>query len=99
MLSAENTQNFYVQQMLNEDDSIEAVAQRLCKVRSILGLSKKDFAEKAGLAEQVYGPFENGKRPLSLNAAKLLRKTYSLPLEFLYFGKTDDLPTRISKHL
>jgi transcriptional regulator with XRE-family HTH domain len=85
--------------MLTDDDSIEAVAMRLSKARAILSLSKKDFAEKAGLAEQVYGPFENAKRPLSLNAAKLLRKTYSLPLEFLYFGKTDDLPTRISKQL
>ena len=81
------------------EDKPEAVAARLKRVREVLQLSKKDFAEGAGITMQTYGPFENGKRDLSLQSAKLLRKTYSLPLEFLYFGKTDDLPTRISKEL
>ncbi|KUP91783.1 helix-turn-helix transcriptional regulator [Tritonibacter horizontis] len=86
--------------MLEErEDDIEAVAARLKRVREILDLSKKDFAESAGLTEQTYGPFENAKRELSLTAAKKLRKRYGLPLEFMYFGKIDDLPTRISKAL
>jgi transcriptional regulator with XRE-family HTH domain len=86
--------------MLEEmEDQREAVAARLKRVREILGLNKKEFAERAGLTEQTYGPFENGKRELSLQSAKLLRKTYQLPLEFLYFGKIDDLPTRISREL
>ncbi len=83
----------------SDDDSQEAVGARLKIVRKIIGLSKRDFAEKAGLSEQVFGPFENAKRALTLSAAKMLRKTYGLPLEFLYFGRTDDLPTRISKFL
>ncbi|KGM47451.1 helix-turn-helix domain-containing protein [Pseudooceanicola atlanticus] len=86
--------------MLEElEDSREAVGARLKKVREILGMAKKEFAEKAGISEQVYGPFENAKRDLSLQSAKKLRKAYSLPLDFLYFGKTDDLPTRISREL
>jgi|GEM_PF-1308922 len=86
--------------MLEEqEDHIDAVSARLKRVREVLGLSKKDFAERAGLTEQTYGPFENAKRELSLTAAKKLRKRYGLPLEFMYFGKIDDLPTRISKDL
>ncbi|WP_299949095.1 helix-turn-helix domain-containing protein [uncultured Ruegeria sp.] len=81
------------------EDKREAVGARLCKVREILGLSKKEFAERAGLSEQVYGPFENARRELSLQSAKRLRATYGLPLEFMYFGKIDDLPTRISREL
>lgn len=81
------------------EDSREAVAERLKRAREALGLSKKDFAERAGLSEQVYGPFENARRDLSLIAAKKLRKTHGLPLEFLYFGKIEDLPTRISMAL
>jgi len=38
-------------------DSPEAVAARLARVRAILGLSKRDFADRAGLTEQTYGPF------------------------------------------
>lgn len=83
----------------DQEDHIEAVAARLKRVREVLGLTKKEFAERAGMTEQTYGPFENGKRELSLNAAKKLRKRYGLSLEFMYFGKIDDLPTRISKEL
>ena len=86
--------------MLEEhEDHIEAVAARLGRVREILELTKKEFAEKAELSEQVYGPFENAKRELSLSAAKKLRKTYGLSLEFIYFGKIDDLPHRIATAL
>ncbi|MEW9920019.1 helix-turn-helix domain-containing protein [Marimonas sp. MJW-29] len=85
--------------MLLEDDSPEAVAARLAKVRQILGLTKREFSERAGLSEQQYGPYENAKRDLSLLAAKKLRGAYSLPLDFIYFGKIDDLPHRIARHL
>ena len=86
--------------MLEElEDHPEAVGARLCRIREILGLNKRQFAERAGMTEQTYGPFENGKRPLSLDAAKKLRKTYDLTLEFMYFGKIDDLPHWITKEL
>lgn len=83
----------------DQGDSPDAIAARLRRVREILGYSRKDFAERAGLSEQNYGQFENARRDLTLQAAKLLRRTYGLSLEFVYFGKIDDLPTRISKHL
>lgn len=100
MLSAPQIAFSYIGPMLEDlEDKREAVAARLEKVRSILGLSKKEFAERAGMSEQVYGPFENARRDLSLDGAKKLRRTYGLPLEFMYFGKVEDLPTRISREL
>ena len=100
MLSDEILQKEYYFFMLEEEqDNIEAVGARLKRVREIMGLSKKDFAERAGLSEQVYGPFENARRELSLTAAKKLRKTYEMPLEFMYFGKISDLPHRIAIEL
>ncbi|MCJ8139495.1 helix-turn-helix domain-containing protein [Falsirhodobacter halotolerans] len=80
-------------------DQREAVAARLARVRAIMDLDKKTFAEKAGLTQQTYGPFENASRDLSLDAAKKLRKAYGLTLEFMYFGKTDDLPHKIAAKL
>jgi len=86
--------------MLEElEDQTEAVAARLKRVRHIYGLSKKEFSERAGISEQAYGPYENARRDLSLESAKRLRKTYGLSLEFIYFGKIDDLPHRITKEL
>lgn len=100
MHSAADSCTVHIVDMLEElEDSREAVAARLRAVRVALDLEKKDFAEGAGLSMQVYGPFENARRDLSLPAAKLLRKRYKVPLEFWYFGKIDDLPTRISKKL
>ena len=100
MLSDQKKESINIAFMLEElEDKPEAIAKRLEAVRKALRLSKKEFAEGAGLSMQTYGPFENARRDLSLQSAKQLRKTYQLPLEFLYFGKTDDLPTRISKHL
>ena len=86
--------------MLEEQaDSRDAVALRLIRVREVLGYDQKSFAEKAGLLPQTYGPYETGKRELTLTSAKLLRRTYGIPLDFLFFGKTDDLPQRIAAHL
>ena len=51
------------------------------------------------MGEQTYGPFENGIRPLSLIAAKKIRKAHGLTLEFMYFGKIADLPHRIATKL
>lgn len=81
------------------EDDPKAVGARLARVREIMRLNKKEFAEGADLTEQTYGPFENGKRPLSYGAAKKLRKAYGLSLEFMYFGKIADLPHRIAKEL
>lgn len=89
----------YLSMLEHLEDDRAAVAARLKAVREAMGMTKREFAERAGITEQVYGPYENGRRELSLQSAKLLRKTYGLPLEFLYFGKIDDLPTRLSRAL
>lgn len=81
------------------EDAPEAVGARLRRVREILGLNKREFAERASMTEQNYGMFENGRRPLSLEGAKKLRKAYGLTLEFIFFGKVDELPHRIAKEL
>lgn len=100
MLSDLLTHPLYFSLMPNDDDdSPAAVGSRLRAVRDVLELSKREFGAKAGLSEQVYGAYENGKRNLSLESAKKIRKAYSLSLEFMYFGNMDDLPTRLSTAL
>jgi transcriptional regulator with XRE-family HTH domain len=83
----------------DQEDKPEAVGARLMRVREIMGLTKKEFADRAGLSEQAYGAYENGVRRLSLTSAISLRRAYKLPLDFMYFGNIADLPTRISRDL
>lgn len=85
--------------VIDHGDSREEVAARLARVREVIGLDKQTFAERAGMSPQAYGAFENGARDLSLEAAKKLRKTYGLSLEFLYFGNIDALPHKIAAQL
>lgn len=82
-----------------KQDSREAVAARLRRAREILEIDQKTFAEMAGILPQTYGPFETGKRDLTLEAAKKIRKAHGLTLEFMYFGKIDDLPHKIAAKL
>ena len=86
--------------MLEEQkDAPEAVAARLKRLREIFGLNRKQMAESLGVAEQNYGQIEKAQRNLPLTVAKALREKRQISLEFIYFGKIDDLPTRISREL
>jgi len=85
--------------MLTGDDSREAVAARLRRVREVLGIDQKTFGMMAGLLPQTYGPFETGRRDLTLTAAKALRQAHGVSLEFLFFGEIGDLPHRIASKL
>lgn len=93
------SQSMFADMLEAQGDAPDAVAARLARAREILGLSKREFAERAGISEQAYGPVENAKRPLSLEQAKRLRKAYGLTLEFMYFGSIHDLPHRIARAL
>lgn len=77
MMSAEIQPHFKIADMLQHlEEKPEVIAARLWRVREIMDLTKREFAEKAGMSQQVYGPFEKGKRDISLQAAKKLQKTY-----------------------
>ena len=83
----------------DQGDAREAVCARLTRIRELSGLNKKDFASKLDMSAQAWGEYENGKRDLPLSVAKKLRKAYSVPLEFTYFGIKSDLPHRMAIEL
>lgn len=86
--------------MLEElEDAREAVSARLQRVRELSDLNKKEFSARLDMSPQAWGEYENGKRDLPLTVAKKLRKVYSIPLEFIYFGNKSDLPHRIATEL
>lgn len=83
----------------DQEDAREAVCARLTRIRELSGLNKKDFSARLDMSPQAWGEYENGKRDLPLPVAKKLRKVYSIPLEFTYFGNRSDLPHRIATEL
>lgn len=86
--------------MVDFDESPEGIGRRLRAARLALGYeSKREFAEKAGITEQTYGPWENGAREITREGAKQLRRHYGLSMDFIYFGNKDALPHNLAKLL
>lgn len=84
---------------ITDDDSREAICQRLTKIREYSGRNKKEFSESLNMSPQAWGEYENGRRDLPLPVAKKLREVYAIPLEFTYFGNKADLPHRMATAL
>ena len=72
--------------------NFKAVGMRLEAVRKVIGLSKGDFARVFGLAPSVYARVIKGERLLQVHYAYRLHKIYNVPLDYIYTGKTTDLP-------
>lgn len=72
------------------------VASRLEMTRVALGYEDQAaFAAKAGLAQNRYNQYENGKRPLTLAAALKLRAAFGVTLDWLFCGDRNGLPHAI----
>ena len=75
------------------------IADRLVEVRKILGLSQAEFARRAKIGVTTMNNWEGGDYRVSLNGGLKLRKTYGLPLDFIYCGSVDMLPNKIAAAL
>lgn len=89
--------NYLLRMLSDFGDDPRAVGQRLTAVRTFYGLSKLEFAERAGIRAPTYNPFEKGKDLITMNVARKIRKTYKADLEFIYFGDTSRLPHDLGK--
>ena len=78
----------------------EDVARRLRQTRVAKGYEDQDeFAADADLEQSRYNRFENGRRPISLQAAMMLVKRYGLSLDWIYYGDPNGLDPRLWKDI
>jgi transcriptional regulator with XRE-family HTH domain len=77
----------------------DPVARRLALTREILGLTEKEFAERAGVLLGRYHRWESGSIPISLSNAMALCAAHGLTLDWLYRGKTLGLPLWLAVEL
>ena len=75
------------------------IAKRLVWHRALLGFTQKEYAEKAGLKRAAINNYESGDFQIGLAAARALRKTYGLSLDFIYEGEAEALPMNLRKAL
>ena len=74
----------------------DPVARRLALTREILGLTEKEFAQRAGVILSRYHLWETGRSPISLSSAITICDTHGLTLDWLYRGKTLGLPWQLA---
>ena len=63
------------------------MSNSLFTLRSKLGLSQKDVAEKIGITTSHYGMIEIGKRTPSLIVAYKLAEFFATTIEKIFFNK------------
>lgn len=74
-------------------------AARIRWHRTLLGLNQTDYGAKAGIKRANITNFESGDYQIGLAAARALRATYGLSLDFLYEGIADALPMTLRNAL
>jgi transcriptional regulator with XRE-family HTH domain len=79
--------------------STDPVARRLALTREILGLTQKEFAERAGVILSRYHLWETGRTPISMSSAIALCTAHDLTLDWLYRGKVRGLPLWLAVEL
>jgi DNA-binding XRE family transcriptional regulator len=62
------------------------VSNRLAALREKLGLDQAQFAKSLGIEKNTYNAYERGKRPLTIETAKKIRRRYGISVDWLLFG-------------
>jgi transcriptional regulator with XRE-family HTH domain len=67
-------------------DTDMEVANRLVALREKLEMDQTSFAKSLGIEKNTYNAYERGKRPLTIETAKKIRKRYGISVDWLLFG-------------
>lgn len=62
------------------------VANRLAALREKLQKDQTTFAKELGIEKNTYNAYERGKRPLTIETAKKIRRRYGISVDWLLFG-------------
>jgi transcriptional regulator with XRE-family HTH domain len=62
------------------------IANRLISLRETLKLDQGEFAKTLGIEKNTYNAYERGKRPLTIETAKKIRRRHGISVDWLLFG-------------
>lgn len=71
------------------------IGARLRLTRQAFELEQKDFAATAGIAQNTYNQYEQGKRVPNLEMAYLICRHYNITLDWIYRGIPSGLPLNV----
>jgi len=82
-------------------DILKAQAKRLIATRGALGYadSQLEFCRQIGIEKNVYNPFEKAKRPITVDAARKIKRRFLVPLDWTIDGDPAYLPNHLARKL
>jgi ribosome-binding protein aMBF1 (putative translation factor) len=81
-------------------ETVRDIANRLIRTRLALGFqSQAEFAKAIDLEKNVYNPFERGKRRLTLEAARKIKRRFGVSLDWLFDGDISTLSNSLSNKI
>ena len=78
---------------------IADTADRLKQARMAIEPNAAVFARRAGLTPHRYNQYEKGRRPLTIDAAMRLSKTYGISLDWLFRGDPAFMPLSLIQRI
>lgn len=66
---------------------------RMRKIRLLLGLTQKQFAESLGMSREGYQKVERGENNLSLDVLERMKTVYGVSADYLLYGDLKDTKT------
>ena len=66
---------------------------RMRKIRLLLGLTQKQFAESLGMSREGYQKVERGENKLSLDVLERMKTVYGVSADYLLYGDLKDTKT------
>lgn len=81
--------------------SIRDVAGRLVATQQAFDVRPAAFCKKAGISQSKWSMYTDAayKRKITVTDAQKLEDTYGVDLNWIYDGKTDQLPSWLAKKL
>ena len=80
-----------------DDDSLEAIANRLEFLRKEKRLKQREFAALIGVMPTQYNNWVRKRSRITMEGAKKVSRAYNVSLDFLIFGRTDTLSAHLAK--
>jgi len=95
---ATKSENLVPKAMLSEMRP-ERIGHRLMLLRTAVGMTPSEIADKLGIERTYWSRFENGKRPITETVAALLVDRFGVTLDFLILGRWDRLPFELAQKM
>jgi len=88
-----------IESLIPRESSPARVGPRISSIRTVLSLSKSEFADSIELDRSTLTKVEKGEKGLDIAKGERIADLYGFGLDFIYRGELSDVPLEFRPHL